>query len=728
MFSRLSRLSLSAWIFIGLGFGVFCGIFFGELCAPLGFVGKAFIKLLQMGVLPYMVISLIHGVGSLSQSDAKIMALRGVLILGLFWLIGLAVIFGFSFAFPTSTTSSFFAVSEPRTADRVDLLDYYIPANIFDALSDNLIPAIVLFSVFLGIALLRVKNREPFLNVISTLAQALNEMTRIVIKTAPIGVFALTAAAAGTISIEQLQRLQVYFVCYILATGVLVFWMLPMLVTCFTSFRFRDVLGFAKDALALGFSTGNNFVVLAVIADKSKELFSTLDKREQRFGNVVDSVLPLAYSFPSVGKIIEILFILFVAWYVNQTLGIGKQIELAFAGVFSLFGSAKIGIPFLLDYMELPSAYFDLYMMADVVTRRFRVLLQTMSMMAITLIVTSLILRKSIFSARKILTTIFVTAILMTASIAAARLGLSIAVRDAYHEDKVLMNMEIKDRSPAGMLGDPIVNQEPLSDSSNMQEDILKRIQNRGKIRVGYDDDALPFAFYNARGELVGYDIYFAHRLAKNLGVSLDLIHLTRSQVKEYLDKGICDIVMSAFPIRLDDLGKMNFTRPYMEMKSAFVVKDFRKKDFQKQSDIKSMANLRVAVTPANSPEERRLLRSHLPNTKLVELDNIKSFFLKENCADVLLTTDKIGKAWALLHPEYGVAVPKPYLFVYDLSYPTPLTCGDHKFLEYLDHWLTLQQTSGELANQFDYWILGKTPERKIPRWSIIRNILHWVD
>ena len=52
------HLSLSAWIFIGLGLGVLFGLFFGELCRPLNFVGKAFIKLLQMGVLPYMVVTL----------------------------------------------------------------------------------------------------------------------------------------------------------------------------------------------------------------------------------------------------------------------------------------------------------------------------------------------------------------------------------------------------------------------------------------------------------------------------------------------------------------------------------------------------------------------------------------------------------------------------------------------------------------------------------------------
>jgi Na+/H+-dicarboxylate symporter/ABC-type amino acid transport substrate-binding protein len=633
-----------------------------------------------------------------------------------------------SYAFPISQSSSFFSVSEPKAAEAVDLLKYYIPANIFDALSEALVPAIVFFSVFLAVALLRVQHKDPFLNMLSVLAQALTQMTRMVIKTAPIGVFALTATFVGTISFEQLQRLQVYFVCYILATSVLTFWLLPMIVTCFTGFTFRDVLNFSKEALVLGFTTGNNFVVLAVIADKSKELFEKMVPKEEKTGKIIDSVLPLAYAFPSVGKLIEILFILFVAWYVNQTLGIAKHLELALAGVMSLFGSPKVGIPFLLKYMELPGVYFDLYIMADVVTRRFKVLLQTMSMQALTLIVSYLLIRKAVFSGKRIVTAVAGTVLLMTLFILAARVGLDFLVRDTYHEDKVLMDMEITDRSPANVMLSPPSPKDTHLTSTDSQEGLLKRIKSRAILRVGYDSEALPFAFFNSRSELVGYDIYFAHRLAEDLGVSIEFIPTKRSKVQDYLDEGICDIVMSAFPMRVDDLGKMNFTRPYMEMKAAFIVKDYRKKEFQKRSDMAAIRGLRVAVTPASSAEDRRLFRAYLPEAKLVELDSIRDFFSKADVADALLTTDKIGKAWALLCPEFGVAVPTPHLFVYDLAYPIPIAKGDYIFLEYLNHWLTLQQTSGAVAQQFDYWILGKTPSRKKPRWSIIRNVLHWVN
>lgn len=498
--------------------------------------------------------------------------------------------------------------------------------------------------------------------------------------------------------------------------------------TCFTSYTFRDVLHYSKDALVLGFSTGNNFIILAVIADRLKELFQKNIDREEKLGNVVDSVVPLAYSFPNMGKLIEISFILFVAWYLNSSVGFGKQLELAFLGVMSLFGSPKVGIPFLLDYMELPSSYFDLYLMSDVFTRRFNVLLQTISMFALTLIVSFLSVKRTVVSLSRIVWVICFTAILLLSSITLTKMVLSKTVVETHREYRILMNMEIRNQSLARIFMDPVVSPELVPSQSVSGKGIMDRIRDRGRIGIGFDDEALPFSFFNARGHLVGFDIYFAHRLAKNLNVSIDFIHLDRTQVKEFLEKGICDIVMSAFPIRLDELGQINFTRSYMEMKSAFIVKDHRKDEFRKLSDIKSMSDLRIAVTPENSREERRLISSVLPNAKVVELINKKAFFETEDLADALLTTDKIGKAWALLYPVYGVEVPTPNLFVYELAYSIPITSGDDKFLNYLNHWLSLEKTKGELERQFDYWILGNTPERKVPRWSIIRNVLNWVD
>ncbi len=720
--SRLARISLSSYILLGLILGVAVGLFFGEMVRSLDFIGKAFIKLLQMAVLPYIVVSLIHGLGSLSRSDASLIATKGYKVLLFLWAVGLIVIFVFPLAFPLVETSAFFSEADVLPPKKIDFLNLYIPANIFRALAEGTIPAIVIFSVFLGFALSRIDKKETFLNVFAILAQALSRVTQMIIKTAPLGVFALTAVAAGTLTFEQLQRLQVYFVCYILMALLLTFTILPAIISCFTTFTYREIINCSKDALILGFATGNNFVILPLISSKSIELLQKANPEGKPTSTIVDSVLPLAYCFPSLGRILDIFFIVFVAWSVNYHLSLVRHLDLALAGIMSLFGSPKVGVPFLLDYLKLPASYFDLYIIADVVTRKFKVLVQAMSFQAVTLILAFAMINKWSFSFKKISVALLTNMVLIGACLMVATVGLKYIVTNVYHEDIVLKSMEIPDSVPAKVWRSPPGPLLPGEGTAGT----LSRIKERGVLKVGYNAEALPFAFFNQKGELVGYDIFMAHQLARDLGVTLEFIPVERNMMDRYIERGICDIVMSAVPITAAELGKVNFTDPYLDMNAAFMVRDSRKKAFRTLKSIRKIPHLRLAVTPANSPAERLQLKKNFPHAQIIELASIKDFFTQAEVADALLTTDKIGKAWALLDPKFGVAAPHPVLFRYDLAYPVAITGGDHAFLDYLNQWLRLQKTSGAAQSQFSYWVLGKTPLRQTPRWSIVRNVLHW--
>ena len=70
-------ISLSTQILIGLTLGLFVGLFFGEKTSALAIVGKAYIGLIQMSILPYMVVSLMLGIGSLTYENAGNLAITG---------------------------------------------------------------------------------------------------------------------------------------------------------------------------------------------------------------------------------------------------------------------------------------------------------------------------------------------------------------------------------------------------------------------------------------------------------------------------------------------------------------------------------------------------------------------------------------------------------------------------------------------------------------------------
>ena len=364
-------MGLSTRIFIGLFSGVATGLFFGELVADLKILGDIFIKLLQMTVLPYIVVSLIAGLGHMNGGQARRLALRGTAVLAVIWAIAMAVIFIAPLAFPTLDTASFF--SAPGTANGAEhnLLELYLPHNIFYSLSNNLVPAVVLFSIFMGAALISVEDKRHILPVFDTLSTALSRINGLIVQLTPIGIFAIAAAAAGTMTIDELSRVQVYLVTYIALALLITFWIFPGLVSAVSGVPFKAVLVTFRDALVTAFATGNQFVVLPLIAENCKSLLAGQNLPEREADSAIDIIVPVSFNFPSLGKLLVLLFVLFAAWFTDIELSAGDRMTLAFNGLFSLFGSINVAVPYLLDSLRIPNDMFQLFLVTGIVVGRF---------------------------------------------------------------------------------------------------------------------------------------------------------------------------------------------------------------------------------------------------------------------------------------------------------------------------------------------------------------------
>ena len=53
---------------------------------------------------------------------------------------------------------------------------------------------------------------------------------------------------------------------------------------------------------------------------------------------------------------------------------------------------------------------------------------------------------------------------------------------------------------------------------------------------------------------------------------------------------------------------------------------------------------------------------------------------------------------------------------------------GDRELVDFINIWLELKKRDGTIAALYDYWVLGKNAVPRQPRWSVIRNVLHWVQ
>ena len=84
------------------------------------------------------------------------------------------------------------------------------------------------------------------------------------------------------------------------------------------------------------------------------------------------------------------------------------------------------------------------------------------------------------------------------------------------------------------------------------------------------------------------------------------------------------------------------------------------------------------------------------------------------------------GSAWTLIYPAYSVVVPKPGEIKLTMAYPVPR--GEREWARFVSEWIAVKQKEGSVSALFTHWIEGRGAEDLTPRWSIVRNVLHWVD
>ena len=116
-------------ILIGLALGVATGLFLGEKAGAFQLVAEAYLRLLQMTVLPYVMVSLIEGIGSLDGARARRLFVRVGTLSLLLWALAIGAVMLMPLAFPEIESASFFSTTLVEARPPLDFVALYIPSN-----------------------------------------------------------------------------------------------------------------------------------------------------------------------------------------------------------------------------------------------------------------------------------------------------------------------------------------------------------------------------------------------------------------------------------------------------------------------------------------------------------------------------------------------------------------------------------------------------------------------
>ena len=94
----------------------------------------------------------------------------------------------------------------------------------------------------------------------------------------------------------------------------------------------------------------------------------------------------------------------------------------------------------------------------------------------------------------------------------------------------------------------------------------LDEIKESGTINIGVFSDKNPFGYVDENGAYQGYDVYFAERIGKDLGVKINYVSTEAASRVEYLETGKVDIVLANFTVTDERAEKVDFALPYMNV------------------------------------------------------------------------------------------------------------------------------------------------------------------
>ncbi|MER2529772.1 MAG: dicarboxylate/amino acid:cation symporter [Candidatus Competibacter denitrificans] len=217
-----------------------------------------------------------------------------------------------------------------------DFISHLVPKSFAEAMANNEILQIVVFSMFFGIALASLGDKaRTMITVIDELSHAMLKITGYVMKLAPVAVFAAMAATVAVNGLEILLKFAVFMGDFYI--GLITLWAILVFAGfLFLGQRVFRLLALIKEAFMLSFATASSEAAYPKILD-------ALD----RFGvnrKISSFVMPMGYSFNLDGSMMYCTFAtLFIAQAYNIPLSLGTQITMLLILMMTSKGMA--GVP-----------------------------------------------------------------------------------------------------------------------------------------------------------------------------------------------------------------------------------------------------------------------------------------------------------------------------------------------------------------------------------------------
>ena len=180
----------------------------------------------------------------------------------------------------------------------------------------------------------------------------------------------------------------------------------------------------------------------------------------------------------------------------------------------------------------------------------------------------------------------------------------------------------------------------------------VDEIKSSGTVKIGVFSDKAPFGYVDENGDYQGYDVYFAERIAQDLGVEVEYTSLDPANRVEYAETGKVDIVLANFTVTEERAEKVDFALPYMKVALGVVSPDGSV--IESTDDLSGKTLIVAKGTTAETYFEK-----NLPDVNLQKYDAYTDAYnaLLDGRGDAFSTDNTEVLAWAMSNPGFTVGI-----------------------------------------------------------------------
>ena len=180
----------------------------------------------------------------------------------------------------------------------------------------------------------------------------------------------------------------------------------------------------------------------------------------------------------------------------------------------------------------------------------------------------------------------------------------------------------------------------------------VDQIKESGEITIGVFSDKNPFGYVDNDGKFQGYDVYFADRIAKDLGVELKLVPVEAASRVEFLETAKVDIILANFTVTDERKEKVDFALPYMKVALGVV-----SPDSAIITDAEQLNGKTLIVVKGTTAES--YFTENYPDVKLQKYDEYNEAYsaLQDGRGDAFSTDNTEVLAWSMNNPGFTVGV-----------------------------------------------------------------------